>query len=85
MPIKPIFEKFFELSYLEVFNNYYYKSNRHFVFEGVQVNISQRAKVFIDLIQKNNGDAEKIKQITLNNFIEKKLDYKLRIFVINKK
>lgn len=83
--LSPFLKNFFELSYLEVFNNYYYKSNRHFVFEGVQVNISQRTKVFIDLIQKNNGDAEKIKQITLNNFIEKKLDYKLPIFVINKK
>lgn len=83
--LSPFLKNFFELSYLEVFNNYYYKSNRHFIFEGVQVNISQRTKVFIDLIQKNIGAAEKIKQITMNNFIENQLDYKLPIFVINKK
>ena len=83
--LNPILKKFFELSYLTVFNEYYYKNSKNFVYEGVNINISQRTKLFVDLVQKNFGAAEKMQQIALNNFIENKNQEKSPIFVINKK
>ena len=83
--ISPILKKFFELSYLTVFNEYYYKNTKNFIYEGKDINISPRTKLFIDLIQKNFGAAEKMQQIALNNFIENKKNEKSPIFVINKK
>ena len=73
------------MPYLQLFNNYYLKCNRTFVLEGVKVNLSQKTKLFVDLIQKNNNAADKIKQIAAHNFIESTNDIKQPIFVINKK
>ena len=83
--LSPIIKKFFELSYLYVFNEYYYKNSKNFNYVGKNINISQINKLFIDLIQKNFGAAEKMQQIALNNFIENKKNEKSIIFVINKK
>ena len=80
--LNPFLKNFFQLSYLELFNEYYYKNERKFCIEGINVNISQRTKLFNDLIQKNYGAAEKIQLIATNNFIK---SYKKPIFVINKK
>ena len=79
-------KSFFEFSYLTVFNEYYYKSQRTISFGGKNINISQRTKLFTDLVHKNIESAEKIQQIALNNFIELKNNKKIPpIFVINKK
>lgn len=82
--ISPSLQKFFEISYLELFNKYYYKNNRIICFEGKNIIISQKTKLFEDLIQKNIESADKIKQIAINNFIEKQQSYKLPIFKIKK-
>ena len=83
--LSPFLNNFFNMSYLQLFNNYYLKCNRTFVLEGVKVNLSQKTKLFVDLIQKNNNAADKIKQIAAHNFIESTNDIKQPIFVINKK
>ena len=82
--ISPSLKKFFEISYLELFNKYYYKNNRIICFEEKNIIISQKTKLFEDLIQKNIESADKIKQIAINNFIEKQQSYKLPIFKIKK-
>ena len=83
--LSPFLNNFFNMPYLQLFNNYYLKCNRTFVLEGVKVNLSQKTKLFVDLIQKNNNAADKIKQIAAHNFIESTNDIKQPIFVINKK
>ena len=80
--LSPVLKNFFELSYLEIFNEYYYKNKNTFCLEGINVNMSQRTKVFNDLLDKNIGEAEKIQLIVSNNYIK---PYKKPIFVINKK
>ena len=79
--LNPILKNFFQLSYLEIFNEYYYKNKTNFCLEGVNINISQRTKIYNDLIQKNPGVAEKIQLVVSNNYIK---SYKKPIFVINK-
>lgn len=84
--LSQIMKGFFEFSYLTVFNEYYYKSQRTISFGGKNINISQRTKLFTDLVHKNIESAEKIQQIALDNFIELKNNKKIPpIFVINKK
>jgi hypothetical protein len=47
--------------------------------------MSKNTRIFVDLIQKNSADAEKIRQIAINNFIETKNDDKQPMFIINNK
>ena len=58
--LSPVLKKYFELSYLTVFNEYYYKNTKNIIYEGKIINISQRTKLFIDLVQKNFGAAQKM-------------------------
>ena len=86
--ISPYLTNFFNMSYLEFFSEYYFKYNRAFLFEGKIVNMSKNTRIFIDLIQKNSADAEKIMQIAINNFIETKNENnnnKSPMFIINNK
>ena len=84
--LSQILKTFFELSYLTVFNDYYYKSQRTISFGGKNITISSRTKLFTDLVHKNIGAAEKMHQIAINNFVELKNNKKLPpVFVINKK
>ena len=81
----PFLKQFFDMPYLELFNNYYYKSNRNFSFEGIKLKISQKTKFFVDLLQKNYLVADKIKHIALENFSQNDENNKNPFFVINKK
>lgn len=83
--INPFLNKFFNMSYLDLFNNYYYKSNRNFCFEGIKVKTSQNTKFFVDLLQKNYMVVDKIKHIAMDNFNQNNESNKSPIFVINKK
>ena len=83
--LSPFLNNFFNMSYLHLFNNYYLKCNRTFNLEGVIVNISQKTKLFTDLIQKNCEAADKIKQIAIHNYLDETNEIKQPIFVINKK
>ena len=78
----PFMNDFFNMNYLELFNKYYFKSNKIINFEGKSINLSKKTRVFTDLLEKNKKAAEKIQQIAINNFIEKK--DKQTIFVIKK-
>ena len=81
----PFLKQFFDMPYLELFNNYYYKSNRNFSFEGVKLKISQKTKFFVDLLQKNYLVADKIKHIATENFSQNDENNKSPFFVIDKK
>ena len=85
--LSPFLNNFFNMSYLELFNKYYFKSKTVIFVEGKNVNISERTKFFSDLIEKNNEGAQKIQEIAIHNFIESENnnDNKQTIFIINKK
>ena len=83
--LSPFLNNFFNISYLELFNKYYFKSKTVIFVEGKNVNISERTKFFWDLIEKNNEGAQKIQEIAIHNFIENNNDNKQTIFIINKK
>lgn len=79
-----IFKKLFQISYLEIFNQFYYQENREIDVFGVKVKLSQRTKLFADLLEKNKTSIEKIKEIAEEIFVNKKKDLN-KIFVIQKK
>ena len=81
--ISPFLKEFFELSYLDMFNNYYIKEERELDVEGYHVKLSQRTKIFNDLIEKNQISAIKIREIAEQFFINKKKNMN-PIFVIEK-
>ena len=83
--ISPFLDIFFNMSYLELFSEYYFKYNREFFFQGKNISLSKNTRIFVDLIQKNSVDAEKIRQVAINNFIEIKNDKKSPMFIINNK
>ena len=78
-----IFKKLFVISYLEMFNKYYYQNKREIDFFGYKVNLSQRTKLFMDLLKKNKESAENIKKIAEEYFLNKTNDSN-QIFVIKK-
>ena len=81
--INPFLKQFFELSYLDMFNNYYIKEEREMDVEGYHVKLSQRTKIFNDLIEKNQTSSIKIREIAEQFFINKKKNIN-PIFVIEK-
>ena len=78
-----IFAKLFSMSYLEMFNKFYYQNKREIDIFGNKIIISQKTKLFIDLLEKNKESAEKIKQIAEEYFCNKNKDPN-QIFVIKK-
>ena len=66
-----------------MFNNYYIKEEREMDVEGYHVKLSQRTKIFNDLIEKNQTSAVKIREIAEQFFINKKKNLN-PIFVIEK-
>ena len=78
-----IFKKLFSISYLYMFNKYYYLNKREIDFFGYKVNLSQRTKLFMDLLEKNKESAEYIKKIAEDFFSNKTKDSN-QIFVIKK-
>ena len=81
--INPFLKEFFELSYLDMFNNYYIKEEREIDVEGYHVKLSQRTKNFNDLIEKNQASSLKLREIAEQFFITKKKNVN-PIFVIEK-
>ena len=67
-----------------MFNNYYCLNEREINVEGYKIKLSQRTRLFIDLIEKNKNSEEKIKEIAEQYFINKKKNQN-PIFVIDKK
>lgn len=85
LALKPNLTKFFNMSYPEFFNDYYYKSQKNFHFEGIDVKISKKTKFFVDLLQKNYLVIDKFKYIAMENFIPNDLNNKIPFFIIKKK
>ena len=82
--INPFLKNFFEISYLDMFNSYYCQNEREIVIEGYKIKLSQRTRLFIDLISKNKNSEGKIREIAEQYFINKKQNLN-PIFVIDKK
>lgn len=82
--LSPFLKEFLEMPYLEMFKLYYTKTTREFDVGNYWVTLSQRTRLFIDLINKNKESAEKIKEIANQYFSYKKKETS-QIFVINKK
>ena len=78
----PFFNDFFNMKYLELFNQYYFKSNKKISFGGKIINLSEKTKAFSDLLEKNKEANEKIQNIAFHNFIEN--ENKKSIFIIKK-
>ena len=81
--LNPFLKQFFQMSYIDMFNNYYYQNQREIDVGGYKVKLSQRTRLFIDLISKNLSSAEKIKEIAEEYFINKKKNVN-PIFIIKK-
>ena len=69
--VNPFLKKFFEISYLDMFNNYYCQNERELYIKGYKVILSERTKLFNDLISKNLSSASKLKDIAREYFNNK--------------
>ena len=77
------FKKFFETSYLDMFNKYYYQNEREVDIDGTKIKLSGRSKLFFDLLAKNKESADKIKEIAEEYFVNKRKNPS-QIFLIKK-
>ena len=58
--ILPFMKEFFDQNYLTLFKIYLGKRDKIFIVNGKKINISEKTKIFIDLIQKNKVYKEKL-------------------------
>ena len=77
----PFLNDYFNMTYLEVFNKFYIKSEKVINFEGKNIYLSEKTKVFSDLLEKNKSIAGKIQILVENNFVKKK---NKNLFIIQK-
>ena len=81
----PCLNHFFDMYYLDLFNQYYFKSIKVISFEGKSITLSKNTRVFSDLLAKNRKAAEKIQEVAIRNFIDNTNgDNKQTIFIIKK-
>ena len=78
-----LFKNYFKISYLDMFNKYYYQDKREIDVFGIKVTLSQRTKLFSDLLGKNNTSEKKIIEISGQYFVNFKKDSS-PIFIIKK-
>jgi len=81
--LNPFLKKFFEISYLDMFNNYYCRNEREIDVEGHHVKLSNRTRLFVDLIEKNQSSKQIIEEIAGRYFFNKEKNLN-PIFVIQK-
>jgi hypothetical protein len=81
--LNPFLKKFFEISYLDMFNNYYCRKEREIDVEGHHVKLSNRTRLFVDLIEKNQSSKQIIEEIAERYFFNKETNLN-PIFVIQK-
>jgi hypothetical protein len=81
--LNPSLKKFFEISYLDMFNNYYCRNEREIDVEGYHVKLSNRTRLFVDLIEKNQSSKKIIEEISERYFFNKEKNLN-PIFVIQK-
>jgi len=67
--ISPLLEEFFDKSYLDLFENYYYKNIREFDFKGIHFKLSENTKIYKDLLKKGKNSSVEYK---FENVINKK-------------
>ena len=72
-------KNFFDMNYLEFFNQYYYHSKRIIMIYGKQITF-KKAKFFCDLLEKNKKAASKIEEVVKSHYNIKNG----KIFVVDK-
>ena len=77
----PFLNDYFNMTYLEVFNKFYIKSDKVINLEGKSIYLSENTKVYSDLLEKNKNIAEKIRIIVRYNFAKKENKH---LFIIHK-
>ena len=67
----PIIKEFFDRSYLNLFKEYYKNQNNIFIFNNEIISLSTKtlSKTFISLINKNCRYKEKIKNVSINYYL----------------
>ena len=81
----PCLNHFFDMYYLDLFNQYYFKSIKVISLEGKNITLSKNTRAFSDLLAKNRKAAEKIQEVAIRNFIDNTNgDNKQTIFIIKK-
>ena len=78
--LNPFFKDFYQINYLDFFNEYYIQDTRTFIFDGKEITFSEKTKFFNDLLKKNLFSADKMKQIINTQYNYKNND----IFIVNK-
>ena len=69
----PFMKNFMDQGYLNMFNNYYFSSSKVFIINGKLINLSERTKIFSDLLNRNYPYKERIRYVLVNYFL---FDYK---------
>lgn len=87
--ICPFMYEFLQQSYISLFKEYYSNKNKIFQVNGKIIQVSNKTKTFIDLIEKNRSYKDKLKYIAINYFLNsckknKKLIIKKNIFNTHK-
>ena len=67
--ICPYMTEFLQQNYLTLFKEYYYNKNKTFEVNGKMIQLSEKTKVFNDLILKNSQHKEKLKYVAINYFL----------------
>ena len=65
----PFMKKFMDQGYSDMFNNYYFSSDKVFIVNGKLINLSERTEIFSDLINRNYPYKERIKYVAVNYFL----------------
>ena len=65
----PFMKNFMDQGYSDMFNNYYFASNKVFIVNGKLINLSERTKIFTDLLNRNYPYKERIKYVLVNYFL----------------
>ena len=62
----PLIFDYFQKNYLSLFREYYYNENKIFVFNGKNIQLSNKTNTFKELVLKNYKYAERLKYVSVN-------------------
>ena len=81
----PLIRDYFQKNYVSLFREYYCNENKIFVFNGKNIQLSNKTKTFRDLVLKNYKYAERLKYVSINYILNsykriKKPNFKTHYF-----
>ena len=63
-------DEFLKQNYLNFFNDYYYSSsNKNFIVNGKPIKVTEKTKIFSDLLRKNYSYQDRIKKVVIDYFM----------------